>query len=127
KQAPANCLRVERSDIVHPAPVPKSPVPAHKRYDAFVKLSRVIRILILILIIAGVVYAFYPPFRFFAWALAGRSPVCPLEEAVKAADNLRKQVDYKDQILNASKLVEQDPKGFELWETPNGRYWIPAG
>ena len=91
------------------------------------KLSRVIRILILILIIAGVIYAFYPPFRFLTWALAGRSSVCPLDEAVRVADNLRKQVDYKDQILNASKLVEQDPKGYELWETPNGRYWVPAG
>jgi len=46
---------------------------------------------------------------------------------LKAGQNLRQQVEYKDQILNASKLIEQDPKGYELWDTPRGRYWIPAG
>jgi FkbM family methyltransferase len=35
-------------------------------------------------------------------------------------------VAYKDQILNASKLLGQD-LGYELWDTPKGRYWIPAG
>ncbi len=91
------------------------------------KLKRVFWLIVLLLIIAGLAYSFYPPFRFFTWVMAGRSPVCTLPEAVKAADNLRRQVEYKDQILNASKLLEQDPKGFELWDTPQGRYWIPAG
>ncbi len=91
------------------------------------KLKRVLWLIVLLLIIAGLAYSFYPPFRFFTWVMAGRSPVCTLPEAVKAADNLRRQVEYKDQILNASKLLEQDPKGFELWDTPQGRYWIPAG
>lgn len=92
-----------------------------------VRPSRVIWLVILILIMAGLAYSFYPPFRFFAFVVAGRSPVCSLEEAVKASDNLRRQVEYKDQILNASKLLEEDPKGYELWDTPKGRYWIPAG
>jgi len=92
-----------------------------------VKASRVIWLVILVLIIAGLAYSFYPPFRFFTFVVAGRSPVCPLDQAVRASDNLRKQVEYKDQILNASKLVEEDPKGYELWETPKGRFWIPAG
>ncbi len=91
------------------------------------KLKRVFWLIVLLLIIAGLAYSFYPTFRFFTWVMAGRSPVCTLPEAVKAADNLRRQVEYKDQILNASKLLEQDPKGFELWDTPQGRYWIPAG
>jgi FkbM family methyltransferase len=92
-----------------------------------VKLSRVVWLVVLILIIAGLTYFFYPPFRLFTFVVAGRSPVCPLGEAVKAPDNLRRQVEYKDQILRASRLLEEDPKGFELWQTPNGRYWIPAG
>ena len=90
------------------------------------KASR-IALVILILIIAGVAYAYYPPFRDLAWVAIGRSPVCSLKEALKASDNLKRQVEYKDQILNASKLIQQDPQGYELWETPNGTYWIPAG
>ena len=88
--------------------------------------ARFVWLLILLLILAWVAYAYYPPFRLFTFVVAGRSPVCPLAEAVKADENLQRQVEYKDQILNASKLVEQDPKGYELWETPKGRYWIPA-
>ena len=89
--------------------------------------ARVIWLIILLLVLAGLAYAYFAPFRLFTFVIAGRSPVCPLAEAVKAEDNLERQVEYKDQILNASKLLEQDPKGFELWDTPKGRYWVPAG
>ena len=89
--------------------------------------ARVIWLLILLLILAGFAYSYIAPFRLFTFVVAGRSPLCPLADAVKAEENLRRQVDYKDQILNASKLLEQDPNGYELWDTPKGRYWIPAG
>jgi len=88
---------------------------------------RITLIVVLLLVAAGVAYSNYPPFRLFAFVVAGRSPVCPLSEALKSDQNVERQVEYKDKILNASKLLEQDPKGFELWETPRGRYWIPAG
>jgi FkbM family methyltransferase len=89
--------------------------------------ARVVWLLILLLTLAGVAYAYYAPFRLFTFVVVGRSPVCPLREAVKADENLQQQVEYKDQILNASKLIEEDAKGYELWDTPKGRYWIPAG
>ncbi len=84
-------------------------------------------LVILILAIAGFAYTYYPPFRFLTFVAAGRSPVCTLAAALKSGENLQMQVDYKDQILNASKMLQEDPKGFEQWETPNGTYWIPAG
>ena len=37
----------------------------------------------------------------------------------------RRQVQYKDEIFNASRLVQEDRKGFELWDTPKGQFWIP--
>ena len=91
--------------------------------------ARTVSLVVLPAFLAGAAYAYwnFAPFRLFAFVVAGRSPVCPLAEAVKADENLQRQVEYKDQILNASKLVEQDPKGYELWDTPKGRYWIPAG
>jgi len=95
-------------------------------YDSFVKPSRVAGLIILLLIIAGIAYAYYPPFRYLTWVALGRSSVCPLAQALQADDNLKKEILYNQQILNASKLVQQD-HGFELWDTPDGRYWIPAG
>jgi FkbM family methyltransferase len=70
---------------------------------------------------------FYPPLRLFAIKAAGRSPVCPMADALKADHNLRLQIRYKDQILAASKLLEKDPAGYHLWQTPRGRWWIPEG
>lgn len=39
---------------------------------------------------------------------------------------LRRILAHRDRILSASKLLESDPQGFELWETPKRRYWVPA-
>ena len=90
-------------------------------------MKRLVLVVVLALIAGFVAYTFYHPARIVAWSVAGRSPVCPLAEALKVDENLSNQVKFKDQILSASKLVEEDPKGFELWDTPKGRYWVPAG
>ena len=92
-----------------------------------VKLSRIVKFLVLFLILAGVAYAYFPPFRMLVLYIGGRSPACSLTEAVKTETNLARQVEYKDQILNASRLTEQDSKGFHLWQTPKGSFWIPEG
>jgi FkbM family methyltransferase len=78
--------------------------------------------------IAGVAtWHFCPPARLFAIKAAGRSPVCPMDHALKADDNERQQIRYKDEILHGSKLLEKDPAGYHLWDTPRGRWWIPQG
>ena len=92
------------------------------------QVSRLSKSALLILLAATATAAvFYPRARLLAIAAAGRSSVCPLSAALKSHGNLRDQIRYKDQILAASRLVEEDPKGFELWETPQGRYWVPKG
>jgi FkbM family methyltransferase len=77
-----------------------------------------------VLIVAA---GFYPPFRLGLLALLGRASLCPFAEATRSAWNLRHQTALKDRILAASRLLEKDPGGFHLWETPKGRYWIPRG
>lgn len=123
QNAPANPACIKLCASAHW----KSPPHNHRWYDAFVKLSRVVLLVLLILIIAGVAYSYYPPFRLFTWVALGRSPVCPLDAALQAHENLLRQIAYKDQILNASRLLQTDAQGFELWDTPKGRYWVPAG
>jgi FkbM family methyltransferase len=68
----------------------------------------------------------YPPLRLSALVLAGRSPVCPLSRAVRAEENQKRQIEIKDRILKASKMVAKDDQ-YEQWETPRGSYWIAAG
>ena len=70
---------------------------------------------------------FYPPVRLFAIKVVGRSPVCPMKNALQADRNLQLQIQIDNQILRSSKIVEKDPAGYLLVETPRGRWWIPEG
>jgi FkbM family methyltransferase len=91
-------------------------------------LPRITRYLLATVVLAGgLLWFFYPPARLLALAAAGRSPVCPMANAVKADENLRLQIRYNDEIIKASKLLETDAAGFEHWDTPAGRFWIPKG
>jgi FkbM family methyltransferase len=90
--------------------------------------GRKVLLFVLLLVAAlGLAYYYYPPARAFAMVAAGRSPACPLANAVKADANAREQIRLKDEILAASRRLEKDLAGFELWQTPMGRYWIPEG
>jgi len=75
----------------------------------------------------AILIPFYAPARLLALVLIGRSPVCPLERALESHRNLEQQITIKDRILAASRKLETDQRGFELWETPHGRFWIPKG
>jgi FkbM family methyltransferase len=79
------------------------------------------------LVLVGAAAYFWTPLRLSALAIAGRTKGCPFGEAVRSAKNLKQQIAIKDRILAASKLIEKDPAGYHLWDTPNGRFWIPAG
>jgi len=70
---------------------------------------------------------YYAPARALALAAAGRSPHCPLENAWNAASHWRLLKEANDRIIRGSRLIETDPAGFRLWETPAGRFWIPEG
>lgn len=89
-------------------------------------MSRIVKILVPIALLGAIVY-FYAPARLAAIVAIGRSPVCPMNRAVKSAEELRRQIEFKDRILHASKLLEKDPSGYHLWDTPHGRFWIPEG
>jgi FkbM family methyltransferase len=90
-----------------------------------VTLSRAVKLLF-VLILLAIAVMLYPPLRLSALVLAGRSPVCPLKNAVHAEENQKRQIEIKDEILKASKVVNKDDK-YEQWQTPKGTYWIAAG
>jgi FkbM family methyltransferase len=87
------------------------------------------KLFLAVLLICAVAYAAfkYPPARIFTLVLLGRSPGCPMRQALAAPGDLQRQIELKDKILAASKRLEEDDKGFELWDTPKARYWIPKG
>jgi FkbM family methyltransferase len=82
-----------------------------------------------VLPIAAVIAAgyFFPPVRLFAMKAVGRSPVCPMRNALAADRNLQSQIQSSGDILKGSRVVEKDPAGYHLVETPHGPWWIPEG
>jgi FkbM family methyltransferase len=50
-----------------------------------------------------------------------------MAQAIKTVAHDKELEREKDRILAGSKVVEHDDKGFDLYDTPSGRYWIPAG
>jgi FkbM family methyltransferase len=86
-----------------------------------------LKVVIPLVLFACVAGYFYAPARLFAMKAVGRSPYCPLANALESQRNFDAQGRYYNEILKGSRLVEKDPAGYHLWETPRGRWWIPAG
>jgi FkbM family methyltransferase len=89
-------------------------------------MSRIIKLFLFLAAILGMVWL-YAPARLAAIVLVGRSPVCPMANAVQAAAHNEALRVTKDRILAASKKIQEDPAGYELWQTPGATYWIPRG
>ena len=77
-------------------------------------------------IVLTAAYVALPQFRYATWVLTGRSAVCPLSRAIRCQSENEVLTTAKDRILYASHLVSED-SGLELWDSPEGRYWIPRG
>jgi len=89
-------------------------------------VARFVRFLVPALVVAILFWLFQRWTVPAALALAGRARGCDFFQAVKAgAEDVRK-TRIKDRLVRESRLVERDPAGFHLWETPHGAYWIPA-
>lgn len=86
---------------------------------------RLLKFLVPLGVVAAIVW-FVPEARLAAIAIAGRTKGCPFSETMRSASNMRRQAELNDRIVKASRLVQKDGD-FHLWDTPRGRYWVPAG
>ncbi len=69
----------------------------------------------------------YPPLFLLGLGLLNRKPMCANIEVLRGAETHRLGEEYRLQLEGASRLIQKDPAGYNLWETPRGRWWIPAG
>jgi FkbM family methyltransferase len=87
--------------------------------------ARTIKILIGVIVVANVLF-WLPSTRLFCLYAMGRTSRCPLQKAVHSFDTMARRVAIQRQLDREKRLVQSDPSGFHLWDTPRGRYWIPA-
>ena len=84
---------------------------------------RILKLLLLAVAIALVAAAVWPQARLaMVWA-AGRCQGCTFRDSIRSHALLVDMARAGEEIGAASKVIERDPKGFELVETPMGRYW----
>jgi FkbM family methyltransferase len=93
----------------------------------WIRTVKVIIVLTLLIFGYEVAVLLYPPVFVLGLALIGRSPLCPPSQAFKGAQSFLFFRERVNPISKGSRLVEKDPANFHLWQTPRGRFWIPAG
>jgi len=64
--------------------------------------------------------------RLVAMVWAGKSPICSLRQVLKSRKMSSKISELKASIESAARVIDQD-EGDQLWHTPFGGYWFPAG
>lgn len=89
--------------------------------------NRGARVALVAAVLAAAGVQFHEPIRLTFMVWRGRSPHCPWRQAIHSGVHTRLLTETKDRILAASRLVRADAGGFELWDTPDGEFWIPAG
>jgi FkbM family methyltransferase len=87
--------------------------------------TRTIKIFIGIILVANVLF-WLPSARLFCLYAMGRTSRCPLQKAVHSFDTMARRVAIQRQLEHEKRLVRNDPSGFHLLDTPQGRFWIPA-
>ena len=71
--------------------------------------------------------AFFPQMLVGVLVLAGRNLKCPLPRAVGSIATTDTQREMTATLKARSRFESKDPSGLESWQTPHGRFWMPAG
>jgi FkbM family methyltransferase len=88
-------------------------------------MKRALKLVVILLMLAAV--CLIKPIRLPILVWLGRAGPCTVQEAARSSGIGAIQAQLKDSILKASKRLQQDPAGFNQWDTPMGRYWVPRG
>src|SRR5271169_1384476 len=87
-------------------------------------LIRMIKILIVVIVAANV-FLWLPSTRLSCLYALGRTSRCPFQKAVRSFDTNLRRKNAGRQLNHEKRLMAKDAS-FHQWETPMGRYWVPA-
>ena len=86
-------------------------------------LGKAVRVVLGAVVLLVVMVGVWPKARLLAvWSL-GRANGCSCGDATRSHDLLLRFSETTQRIGRASRVVERDPQGLDLVETPLGRYW----
>jgi len=90
-------------------------------------LHRALKICLLVFALAMVAATVWPQARLMVVWAAGRCQGCSFHDAVNSHSLLVNMTKAGDEIGIASKVIQTDPRGFELVATPMGQFWTVRG
>jgi FkbM family methyltransferase len=90
-------------------------------------LHKVLKICLLVFALFTVTAIVWSPARLVVVWAAGRCQGCSFHDAVNSHSLLVNMAKAGDEIGIASKVIQTDPRGFELVATPMGQYWTVRG
>jgi FkbM family methyltransferase len=91
------------------------------------RLFDVVAVCLLVMSAGAASFRFVGPVRGLMLYAAGRAPGCTVASAMRTEAMLAEQESEKTALKAASKVAERDAEGNTLWETPEGRFWMPKG
>jgi len=56
----------------------------------------------------------------------GRHGICSLADSWRAGDDSERQNSRAAELISKSSVIQHDPDGTDLWNTPDGQWWVPA-
>jgi FkbM family methyltransferase len=80
-----------------------------------------------LLVDVAVLLSFWSPPRLFGLKLLGRSGGCAIGATLERSRDSKLETELKDDFKRNRHVVDRGPDGIELWDTPRGRIWSPAG
>ena len=86
-------------------------------------LLRAPKLALIVLGLALTTAAAWPKARLFAVWLTGRNDGCSLTASLDSHEELLRFTRYKDGLDAVSHILQREPSGFELVDTPRGQYW----
>jgi FkbM family methyltransferase len=108
----------------HPS-VPSTPLPLWKK--VLLRFLQAFIVLGALTLVAALVLRSYPYVFVWGLAVAGRAPTCSAGDVFWGAQKRAALDEAKKRIGEAVRVTEEDTDGYELWESPEGGYWLPRG
>ncbi len=90
-------------------------------------MKRSFLLLAALAVLAGAAYYFCPPVRDWTLAVTGRGNGCIPQRAFDIHREKKELTRLKDEILYKTTLLQKEFKSYELYQTPYGQFWTPAG
>jgi len=94
-----------------------------KRTNAIYRTLQILTVLLVVVL----TMALAPKVLAFARSYGNRSSYCSLSQTLTDLRTMGQRLDWEAEVNDAVVLIREEDGKYELWDSPDGKWWIPAG